>query len=503
MVHRRAHPFQRRQRVPAQAVQQRRRAKGIRVGVQFDGAHRVGRAAGPVQLRPRPRCVQPAARGALDHSPGRLRDAFAVGDLQRGGPPHLQYSPRGDGHPAVFAVEALPRPRHLVLADRPPQRVALLRRGTARRLPGLSGQLHGNVRAPGPAQRQRVGHPHVRLQRDPSVRAAHAHPHAHVVRALGVHQLRLGHPGTVAPCEAAAVEHLPERADVRRRVIRPTFRQRVQCPPVGRHGDGNVLGPLEPPLDFQAANPRVPQPREVMDAAQVPRGQQVSRLIVQPPGQAAGLGAEAAVAAPAPHHRGHQALARAGHAQRAVDERLDLDALRGARRQLVKGQLPRHHHAVKALVPQKRDGLPVVGGQLGAGVQLDVRRDLSQGPGHAQVLHDHGVRARAVHRPGGIQQRRALVLAHQRVQRHVDLHAPGVAVGHGLVQRRTVEVARVAPRVERARAQVHGVRAVLHRRPQGARVPRRGQQLDGPATHRRPRSPRARRRRGAARPARP
>ena len=160
-----------------------------------------------------------------------------------------------------------------------------------------------------------------------------------------------------------------------------------------------------------------------------------------------------------------------------MDEGFDLDALGRALRHLFKGQFPGQHGAVEAVLRQKRHALAVVHGHLGAGVQLELRGPLANSADDAEVLYDHGVRAAAVYGVDSPVQGVQLVRCHQRVQRHMDLHAPGMTIRDGPVQGVAIEIRGIATGVERARSQVHRVRAVLHRGDQRVFIPRRGQQL--------------------------
>ena len=60
---------------------------------------------------------------------------------------------------------ALPGGSHLGGADQPKQRVSMARCGAFHVFTGPSGQLHGDIFAPGAAQHERVGALHVHLQR--------------------------------------------------------------------------------------------------------------------------------------------------------------------------------------------------------------------------------------------------------------------------------------------------------------------------------------------------
>ena len=179
-------------------------------------------------------------------------------------------------------------------------------------------------------------------------------------------------------------------------------------------------------------------------------------------GQAAGLGAGAPVAAALAYHGTHLTLSGVAHAQRAVAEYLDLGGAPGADLpHLVPGKLTGQHHPLHA----QRGGL--VGAAQGeqahlrAGVEGHVRHDLPRQRQQAPVLHQYGVHA---HGAGLAQRLRRLYqfpVGQQGVQRQKDPHAPQMAIRH---RRRKFPVGKVpgaAPRVERAEAHIHRVRAGL------------------------------------------
>lgn len=92
-----------------------------------------------------------------------------------------------------------------------------------------------------------------------------------------------------------------------------------------RHG-GDILRPLHAPFDLEAGDTHIHHLRH--EGREV-RVLQAQRIAVRPAGKAvgqtAGLSAGAAVAAAPPDDGRHLALAAVAHAQRAVDERFDLD----------------------------------------------------------------------------------------------------------------------------------------------------------------------------------
>ena len=92
-----------------------------------------------------------------------------------------------------------------------------------------------------------------------------------------------------------------------------------------RHG-GDIFRALHAPLDLETGNAHVLHFGHEGGKARVLQAQRVSVCLAgKTIGKPAGLGAGAAVAAAPPDDGGHLALAAVAHAQRAVDEGLDLD----------------------------------------------------------------------------------------------------------------------------------------------------------------------------------
>ena len=116
---------------------------------------------------------------------------------------------------------------------------------------------------------------------------------------------------------------------------------------VGVHlGDHpHILRPLHPALDLGAGHPHVLELFQVPGQGHVLEGQGVAVCLALPAvAQAAGLGAQATVAAAATQHRGEEALARVAHAQGPVDKGLDLNGGVGTDvGNFLAGQLPGQH----------------------------------------------------------------------------------------------------------------------------------------------------------------
>jgi len=225
-----------------------------------------------------------------------------------------------------------------------------------------------------------------------------------------------------------------------------------------RHG-GDVLRALHAALELEAAHAHVDQLGHVGREVVVAQAERVSAVV----GQAAGLGAQAAVAAALADDRAHRALARVAHTQRPVGEDLDLDgAARADLADLAAAELAGKHGARDA-EPRRLDHAGErVYGHLRAGVERHVRHGAAQRVQHAPVLHQDRVHARraCAARDGG--KGGQLAVVDDGVERQVDLDAVAVAVRRRVRQTVQREVVRVAAGVEIVHAEVDGVRAVLH-----------------------------------------
>ena len=202
---------------------------------------------------------------------------------------------------------------------------------------------------------------------------------------------------------------------------------------------------------------------------------------VDPVGQAAGLGAGAAVAAALAHHGTHLALTGVAHAQCAVGKNLDLGGTAGADlAYLIAGQLAGQHHPLQS----QRGGLvgSAQGEQahLGAGVERYVRHDLTGQGQQTPVLHQYGVHAHIT----GLAQRLCrlfqLAVRQQGVQRQKDPHASQMAVRHCRSEFLIGEVFGTAPRVKGAEAHIYRVRAGLDGGNEGVEAAGGGEELHHP-----------------------
>ena len=244
------------------------------------------------------------------------------------------------------------------------------------------------------------------------------------------------------------------------------------------HGD--VLRPLHAALDLHAGDARVGELLQVVCQAVVAQAQRVFvHAAAHAVLHAARLRAGAAVAAAAADERAHIALAGIAEAQRPVHEHLGFDArMLRDEADLLERELAREHGAGDAHLGRGLDPGEIVDAHLRAGVQRNVRQSGAQHACEAQILHKDrvrpGVRRLLRERGGGVH----LAVAHEGVERDVDLAAADVAVAHGLGKRLLCEIIGAPARVEPvAKAHIHRVRPVLHRRNDGIEVTRRRQQF--------------------------
>ena len=206
----------------------------------------------------------------------------------------------------------------------------------------------------------------------------------------------------------------------------------------------------------------------------------VARLAVgEQVGAAADLHTLAAVGAAVLGHQAHVALARDGHAERAMAEHLDADGL--ARRtedglramdglvdmaHLVHIELARQYGNVGKLRVEAQ-GLDV--GDVELGGEVDLQADLPAVAHHGHVGGNDGRDARLARRIEYLAHRGEIVVVDDRVDREVGLDPVLGADGDDLPQVANVEViGRMGPHVEPAHAEIDGV---------GTRLDGRGERL--------------------------
>ena len=243
----------------------------------------------------------------------------------------------------------------------------------------------------------------------------------------------------------------------------------VQGLAVGAHGTVDVLRAFEAALDLEAPHSGPDQPRQQGQGHQVLGREQVVEVPLavqhavhqQAIGQAAGLGALAAVGGAAAPGLAGEALAAVADAERAMHEGLQFDVHPpGDGRDLVDGQLPAHHHPPHPQRPGEAGPLGVGDRHLGAGVQGQMGRGGTRQAGHPDVLHDEGVHPA----PGGVSYAAfdlgQLLVEHQGVEGEIAAAAVGVDAVHGLGQPIRGEAGGAGTGVEAAvQAEVDGVGA--------------------------------------------
>ena len=145
-----------------------------------------------------------------------------------------------------------------------------------------------------------------------------------------------------------------------------------------------------------------------------------------------------------------------------MDEDLDLrPAEPDDFRHFVQRAFARQHDAGEALLAQFAHALDAVRRQLRRGVQRERREVAAHEPRHAEVLHDEGVGAELLERVERVEQRPALALVHERVDRDVDAagarqRAREREQGAEAVR---LEVLGLGAGGERGQAKIHRVRA--------------------------------------------
>ena len=217
--------------------------------------------------------------------------------------------------------------------------------------------------------------------------------HARAGYALGVHHLRVACAKGIAGKERTR-KHLRQRLALRRTGRgKASGVQRVQRAAIGAGNDRHILGPFEPPFDFERAHPGLSQRLHLIAQAQIARGQPRARFTLPGIGQSAGLGAAPAVAAAPADQPRVPALTADAHALRAMDEHLGFHPgiRHGADR--VQRALARQHHAAHAKRTRQARARRVMQGHLRAGMHAQVRELARNQAEHAHILHQHRVGA--------------------------------------------------------------------------------------------------------------
>ena len=214
-----------------------------------------------------------------------------------------------------------------------------------------------------------------------------------------------------------------------------SFQRRAQRAAVLVHHVGDVLRTLHAALDLEAGDAGQKQLREQIARREIAGGEEILELLVaarrlgaavddQIVRHAAALRALAPVGAAVLQSLAGQALAAPAHAERAVDEALQLQiCARGHGPDLVDGKLARQHHPRDSERLRHRRGLGGRDGHLGGRMQGELGADLAREPGDAEVLDDDRVRARPRDRRQRLFRHGQLPIEHQRVEGDEALHA--------------------------------------------------------------------------------
>ena len=234
------------------------------------------------------------------------------------------------------------------------------------------------------------------------------------------------------------------------------------APPVNQPAEGprdlvNVLRRLHPALDLEGRHAHFAQLRDIRRQGEILQGERIIGSL-PPVRQAAGLGALAAVSAPAADQRGEQALPGMADAQRPVDEQLGFDRrLRQERLQVLPADLPcRHHagHTARAKLPCHRTVVPR---HLRAGVQLHRRHHPPQSLRPADIGNNQGIHPRPRRIRRRTEKLRHLAVGNQGVQRQIDPHPARVREANRLAQLPRIKILRVRPGIEGHAAQIYSI----------------------------------------------
>ena len=129
----------------------------------------------------------------------------------------------------------------------------------------------------------------------------------------------------------------------------------------------------------------------------------------------------------------------------------------------VQWAFPSQHHPVIAEVPGKNRVVGVGKSHLSTGMELQRGKLVPHQRRHAQVLHDHRVCARMGDGSQGLPNAGELLLLHQRIDGHMNPGMMQVSVFHRPRQRLVVKIHSGSPGSKGLGAQIHRVRAAVHR----------------------------------------
>ena len=231
----------------------------------------------------------------------------------------------------------------------------------------------------------------------------------------------------------------------------------------------HVIGSLHAALELERCGAGVIQTANKLRSVGVARaqralatggGERAAVLVDQLVGQAAGLGAHAAVGRAARHGKARQqAQTRVAKADGTVAKDLEVDIGRGVvdGGDLVDGELAREGHAVGALLAAPDGSAVVMDVRLGRDMRLDAGHRALDLKEQTPVLDDEGIGAQRGAAMDELQRIGHLGLLDDDVDRDVDARAGQVRSAAGLLKGLVGKVRCLAAGVEAAHATVDGV----------------------------------------------
>ena len=192
----------------------------------------------------------------------------------------------------------------------------------------------------------------------------------------------------------------------------------------------------------------------------------VLRHVMQCVRQAARLRAQPAIRRTPADERGHEALARIAHAQRAVGKRLDFKAqlVADLRQMFDLGQrhLARKRHTRCSKLSSGTHARLVVRVHLRGDVQARLRQRSRKFGGDADILHDERIGAGAISLTRRFHGAIDLARQNGRIQRNVHVHAAQMGEGASVSKCVDGEIIGATSRIERLKAQVNRIGAAAH-----------------------------------------
>ncbi len=262
--------------------------------------------------------------------------------------------------------------------------------------------------------------------------------------------------------------------------------RRIDRRAVGLRSDGDVFGAFQTAFNLQTSHAEFYQRIDQIVRRQILWTEQImpiagvtlvaiDKQIVRQP---AGLGALATIGAAAAEGFARQTLPAVGHAQRAVNEHLQLHfCLRGNAADFVERQFPRDNHTLDAQLPHEFNSARFGQRHLRRAVNRQSRRDLPHQLRQTQILHNHRIGPGCDDRRDKFHGVRQFVGKNQRVERHVTAHIVPVQIIHHLRQFRECEIRGPVPGIEIRQPEIHGISPVGNRGAQRFPIAGRGEQF--------------------------